>query len=161
MLVDLHEVVSLPSGLRKPPRQKLIKRLQFLQPPVLPRPYFTQVSSQLYEPGVPLGFRPALAGQELVDLGQNEQGPFAIELGQHGRSLSTQARQANQGRLLLGDARAPPRSGLAVPDITLYKDSWCRESGESGCHCGEGTQQLRSGESSPEPGGQTLLAVRR
>jgi len=33
--MDRHEVVSLPPGLREPPCQKLVKRLQCLQPPVL------------------------------------------------------------------------------------------------------------------------------
>jgi hypothetical protein len=87
--MDRHQVVCLPPRLRKPSRQKLVKGLQFLQPPVLPRPYFTQVSSQFNESGIPLGFRPSLPGQDLIDLGQNEQSPFAIELGQHGRILST------------------------------------------------------------------------
>ena len=74
-------VVTLPPGLGELPPQKLVERLQRLEPPVLTRPHFAQLSSQFYEPGVPLGFRLPLPGQDLVDLGQNEQGPFAIELG--------------------------------------------------------------------------------
>ena len=84
--MDRHQVVSFPPRLREPPRQKLIERLQILQSPVLPRPHFTQVTSQFYEPGVPLSLRTSLPGQDLIDLGQHEQGPFAIELGQHGRN---------------------------------------------------------------------------
>ena len=135
--MDRHEVISLPPRLRKPPRQKLIKGLQFLQPPILTRPHFAQVSTQFYEPRIPLGFRPPLPGQNLVDLSQNEQSPFAIELGQHGRILSTQARQANQGLLLLGAARAPLLSDLAVPDTVRCRDSWCRGSGGSDATVGE------------------------
>src|SRR6185369_17254088 len=89
VLMDRHEVIRLPPRFREPSRQKLVKGLQFLQPPVLPRPHFTKVSSQFYEPSVPLCFRAPLPSQDLVDLGQNEQSSFAIELGQHGRSPST------------------------------------------------------------------------
>ena len=35
--------------------QKLVKGLQFLQPPVLPRPDFTEISSQFHEAGIPFG----------------------------------------------------------------------------------------------------------
>jgi hypothetical protein len=72
VLMDRLEVVRLPPRLRKPSRQKLVKGLQFLQPPVLPRPHFTQVSSEFHKAGVPLGLRTSLPGQDLVDLGQNE-----------------------------------------------------------------------------------------
>ena len=75
--MDRHEVVRLPPGFREPPRQKLVERLQLLQPPVLSRPDFTQVTSQFYEPGIPLGFRPPLPRQDLVNLGQDEQGLVA------------------------------------------------------------------------------------
>jgi hypothetical protein len=85
--MNRHEVVSLPPGLREPPRQKLVKRLQFLQPPVLPRPDFTQVPSQFNEAGVPFGFRPPFPGQDLVNLGQNEQGPLGLSLGNMGGTL--------------------------------------------------------------------------
>ena len=57
--MNRHEVVSLPPGFREPPRQKPIKGRQFLQPPVLTRSHFTQVSTQFNEAGVHLGFRPA------------------------------------------------------------------------------------------------------
>jgi hypothetical protein len=38
----------------------------------------SSTSTQLHKAGVPLGFRRSLPGQDLVDLGQNEQGPLAI-----------------------------------------------------------------------------------
>ena len=43
MFVYRHQVVGFPSGLRKPPLQKLIERLQVLQPPVLTGTHFAQV----------------------------------------------------------------------------------------------------------------------
>src|SRR6185369_4260829 len=80
VLMDRHEVVRLPPGLREPPRQKFVKGLQFLQPPVLTCPHFAQISPQFYKPGISLCFRAPLPSQDLVDFGQNEQSPFAIEL---------------------------------------------------------------------------------
>src|SRR5712691_4545947 len=41
---------SLPPGLRKPPRQKLVEGLQLLQPTVLPCPHFAQVPTQFPVP---------------------------------------------------------------------------------------------------------------
>jgi hypothetical protein len=47
VLMNRHEVVSFPPGLREPPRQKLIKRLQCLQPPVLTRALHTGIAPVL------------------------------------------------------------------------------------------------------------------
>jgi len=111
------------------------------------RQYCPARTSHRYRPsskaGIPLGLRPSLPGQDLVDLGHNEQGPLAIELGQHGRHLSTYARQTNQGRLPW--ARHKRRFGqVRLPQTVRCKDSRCRDSGGSGCHCGAETRRLRS-----------------
>src|SRR3989442_1700301 len=45
-----------------------------------------------------------LPGQNLIDFGEHELGSPAIELGQHGRILSNEARQANHAVLLLAAA---------------------------------------------------------
>jgi hypothetical protein len=83
--VDRHQVVRLPSRLRKPSFQEL--RLHVFHPPVLSRPHFAQITPEFNEAGIPLRFLLLFPGQNLIDLGQNEQSPSTIELGQHGRVL--------------------------------------------------------------------------
>src|SRR5436309_12599017 len=105
MLMDGHEVISLPSRFRKPPFQEFVEGFHVLQPPVLSRSNFTQITTKFDKASVPFRLLPLLPGQDLVNLRQHEQGSPTIELGQHGRFLSKQARQANQDSLLLAAAQ--------------------------------------------------------
>ena len=89
-----------PDG-RLPSEAQLVKRFQVLQPPVLPGPDFAEISSEFHKPGIYLRFLALLPGQDLIDLGEHELSSPAIELGQHRRISSNEARQANQGFLLL------------------------------------------------------------
>ena len=74
MFVNRHQVVGLPSGLRKPALQELIERLQVLQPPVLAGPHFAQVLAQFHKPGIALVLVPCLPGQDRVDPAQHLHG---------------------------------------------------------------------------------------
>jgi len=60
--VNRHQVVRLPSGLGKAALQKLIERLQVLQPPVLIRPHFAEVLAQFNRPDIALVLAPAFYG---------------------------------------------------------------------------------------------------
>src|SRR5207245_5203467 len=102
------------------------KRLQVLQPPVLSCAHFAQISSQLHKAGVFLRLFALLPGQDLIDFGEYELGSPTVELGQHRRIPSNEARQANQAVLLLAAGSAWPRPTPGVPDRTRYKDSCCR-----------------------------------
>jgi hypothetical protein len=86
--MDRHQVVRLPSRLRKPSFQELVEGLHVFDPPVLSCPHFAQVTPEFNEPGIPLGFLLLFSSQNLVDLREHEQGSPAIELGQHGRVVS-------------------------------------------------------------------------
>jgi len=52
--MDRHQVVRLPPGLRESPPQKLIKGLQFLQPPVQPGLHFAQLMRSEFTVGARL-----------------------------------------------------------------------------------------------------------
>src|SRR5690348_3707657 len=56
MFVNGHQVISRPAWLREVPLQKLIKRLQVLDPPVLTRSHLAQIPSHLHELDVPVRF---------------------------------------------------------------------------------------------------------
>ena len=141
--MNRHQVVGFPSGLREPSLQELIKRLQLLQPPVLASPHFAQMLSQFHKPGIALVLMPCLPGQDRVDLAQHLLGTTAIQLGRHGRILSSQVRQTDQDRLpACGSAQPPPvRAGR---DRARERDRWYTGSGGSGCRCEAGTVQTRS-----------------
>jgi hypothetical protein len=53
------------------------------QPPLLSCPYFARVSSKT-DDGCHARPRPLFQGGDLVDFGQDEHGPFAIRLTEHG-----------------------------------------------------------------------------
>ena len=53
------------------------------QPPLLSSPYFARVSSKT-DDGCHARPRPLFQGGDLVDFGQDEHGPFAIRLTEHG-----------------------------------------------------------------------------
>jgi hypothetical protein len=70
MLVDGHQVISLPSRFRELPLEVFIKRLQVFQPPVLACPHFTEVTAQFHElsisiPG--LSFSPRPRSSSILD----------------------------------------------------------------------------------------------
>jgi hypothetical protein len=98
------------------PGQKVIEGLQVLQPPILPRPHFIQIPSQFHEPGVPLGFGPPLPGQDLVDLGQNEQSPPGLSLSNIGGMLVRKL--VKQTKVLCSWTRHQRRFGQVQPSQT-------------------------------------------
>src|SRR5690348_6670552 len=160
MFVDGHQVVSLAPRFRKAPLQKLVKRFQVLQPPILSCSNLAQISSQFHETSIPFRTSPLLPGEDLVDLAEHEQGAPFFQLGSGRRVLSNQAHQSNQRRLLVGAPVAthsdPPCPGK-VPD----RDSWYRGSGESECHCAGGSVPPRFGSRSFRPDAETLRAANR
>ena len=83
ILVDGHQVVGLPAGLGEALLQELIKRLQFLEPPVLSCPNLAQILPQFDKAHVALLFLGLLPGQDLVDLVQDKQSPPSIEIRLH------------------------------------------------------------------------------
>ena len=83
--MDGHQVICLTPRLREPPFQEFVEGLHVLHPPVLSRPHFAQITPEFDKAGVPFRLLTLLPRQNLVDLGQNEQGPLVVELGQHGR----------------------------------------------------------------------------
>ena len=50
---------------------------------------FAQIPSQLHKASIAFRLSSSFPGQDLVDLGENEQSSLAIELGRHRRILST------------------------------------------------------------------------
>src|SRR5712691_2269118 len=146
MLVNGHEVISLAPRFRKASCQKLVEGLQILQAPVLPRPHLAQVSSEFHKPGIALCLPPPLPCQNLIDLGEPEQGPLAIQLGQHWRIPTKQARQANQVVLLLAAAPERLRPNPAVPGRARCRGSCCTDSAGIEYRCAAGTERTRSAE---------------
>src|ERR1017187_2510002 len=138
VFVDGHQVVRLSSRLRKPLRQKLVKRLQVLQPPVLPCPHLAQIPAKLHEASVPLRLFLPFPSQDLVDLGQNKEGTLAIELRGHRWPPSKQVRQTDQDRLL-ACARVRLRPSHAYRGRARRRGRWYKDSVESGCRRAVGT----------------------
>src|ERR1022692_5160338 len=109
MFVNRHQVVGFPSRLREPALKELVERLQLLQPPVLAGAHFAEILAQFHKPGIALVLMPGLPGQDRVDPAQDLLGTTTIQLGRHGRILSTQVRQTDQDRLpACGSARPQP-----------------------------------------------------
>src|SRR5207253_10903107 len=108
--MDRHQVIGFSSRFGKPPLQKLVKRFQVLQPPVLPRPYFAQIATELDKAGIFLRLFALLPSQDLIDLGEHEPSTLAVQLGRKRRMFSNYAQQANQDFVLLSTApkRLPP-----------------------------------------------------
>src|SRR5207249_4584814 len=88
VLKDGPEVISLTPRLRESPFQEFVEGFQVLQPPVLPRSNFTQITTKFDKASVPFRLLPLFPSQDFVDFGKHEQGSLAIELGQHRRILS-------------------------------------------------------------------------
>jgi len=86
--MDGHEVISLTPRLRESPFQEFVEGLHVLQPPVLSRSNFTQITTKFDKASVPFRLLPLFPSQDFVDFGKHEQGSPAIELGQHRRFLS-------------------------------------------------------------------------
>src|SRR5438105_15924768 len=106
MFVDRHEVVRLPARLREPPFQKIIERLQVLDPPILTRPHLAQISTKFYELGVATHLYPLLPSKDLVDLPEHKPSSLGVELGQDRWLISTQAHQTHQRDFLLAGGSA-------------------------------------------------------
>src|SRR5437899_3641141 len=88
VFMDRHQVIGFSSRFGKPPLQKLVKRFQVLQPPVLPRPHFAQIATELDKTGIFLRLFALLPSQDLIDLGEHEPSPLAVQLGRKRRMLS-------------------------------------------------------------------------
>src|SRR5260370_35707026 len=111
--------------------------------------------------GIALRLFPLLPCEDLVDLVQYEERSLAIELRWHRRVPSKQARQANQGLLLLNAAPEWILRDPVFPDKDQHTDSCCKGFGESGCHCAAESPPTRFAGSYPPPGGQTPHVVHR
>jgi hypothetical protein len=80
MLVNGRQGVGFAPRFRELPLQEFVEGPQVVYPPVLPCPDLAQITPQLHEASVSLMVRVLLPGQDLLDLGQYEQDPSAIEL---------------------------------------------------------------------------------
>src|SRR5580700_6991748 len=101
LLVNRHQVVCFPAGLREFLLEELIKRFQIIYPPILSGTNFAEIAAQLHKSSVPLLLGRPFPGQNLVNPTQNEESPAAIQLRCHERSTAIpQIGQANQGRSL-------------------------------------------------------------
>src|ERR1700730_11338490 len=143
MLVDGHQVERLPSRLREPPRQELVKRLQAFEPPVLTGPHLAQIPAQIDEAGVALHLFLLFPRQDLVDLRQNKEGTLAIKLRRHRHRPKTKVRQTDQDRLL-ACAQGRTRPNRACRGRARGRGRWYRDSVESGCRYAAGTARTRS-----------------
>src|SRR5207253_9820892 len=92
VLVDGHEVISLTPRLRESPFQEFVEGFHVLQPPVLSRSHFTQITTKFDKASVPFRLLPLFPSQDFVDFGKHEQSSPAIQLGQHRRIPTKQAR---------------------------------------------------------------------
>ena len=72
LLVNRHQVIGFPSRLGKFLLQKLFKRLQIVDPPVLTGPHFAEIATQLDKALVPLPLGRPFPVQNLVELLQHE-----------------------------------------------------------------------------------------
>src|SRR5207245_3363506 len=106
-----------------------------LQQPLLPRSNFTQRTTKFDKASVPFRLLPLFPSQDFVDFGKHEQGSPAIELGQHRRFLSNQARQANQDSLLLAAAPDRPRLAPLVRDKARHTRMYLTGSDDSESNC--------------------------
>src|SRR6185369_12131476 len=80
LFMDSHQVISLASGFGELLFQKLVKRRQVVQPPILSGTHLTQVAAEFYESHIPLLIRILLPCQNLIDLRENDKSPAPIEL---------------------------------------------------------------------------------
>src|SRR5208282_505643 len=160
VLVDRHQVVRLPSRFRKPPRQKLVERLQVLEPPVLSRSHLAQIPAEIDEARVPLHLFLSFPRQDLVDLGQNEKSALATELRGHRWIPSKQVRQTDQDRLL-ACALGRLRPSHAYRGRARGRGRWCTDSGESESHYAAGTARTQSVELCLRPRLRTPAAARQ
>lgn len=76
-----HQVVGLAAGFWEALGQKLIKGVQSLQPPVLLGSNLTQVFPQLHKAHITLLLLGPFPGQDLIDLAQDERGPWGSSFG--------------------------------------------------------------------------------
>src|SRR5579871_6146249 len=109
--MDGHQVVGFAPRLRELLLQKLVKRFQIIQPPVLPGTNLAQIAAQVDKMTIPFLVGAVLPGQDLIDPGEDQSRSAPVELGWHeGSAVSRQGGQANQGRWLQEDGRAWYRS---------------------------------------------------
>src|SRR5205807_7440371 len=97
--------------------------------------HFAQIASELDKAGIFLRLFALLPSQDLIDLGEHEPSPLAVQLGRKRRMFSNSAHQANQDFLLLAAAPKPLPPNPDVRGRVRYTDNCCRGSVESECRC--------------------------
>src|SRR6266513_5897358 len=119
--MDRHQVIGFSSRFGKPPLQKLVKRFQVLQPPVLPRPHFAQIATELDKAGIFLRLFALLPSQDLIDLGEHEPSPLAVQLGRSEEHTSElQSRFDLVCRLLLEKKTINSHTHMCLKNKTQY-----------------------------------------
>src|SRR5487761_968709 len=104
VLVNGHQVVRLATRIGEALLEEFVEGSELVKPPVLPGADLAKVAPQFHEFGVSLAFDACLPSENLLDLGQHEQGSLAIELRGHQRlSVNPKTGQANQGHSLPAD----------------------------------------------------------
>ncbi len=68
--MDGHEVISLTPRLRESPFQEFVEGFHVLQPPVLSRSNFTQITTKFDKASVPFRLLPLFPSQDFVDFGK-------------------------------------------------------------------------------------------
>src|SRR6516225_3326626 len=98
ILMDGHQVIGFSSRVGKSLFEEIIKRFHLLEAPILPRPHFAQVTTQIYKPEIALEYPLVVPSEDLVDLAKDKHSPLEIEFWRHRRSpVNPQVRQASQG----------------------------------------------------------------
>ena len=118
--MDRHQVVGFPSRFGESSCEEIIERRQLFNSPVLPRSNLAQIATEFDEARVAFFLILLFPRQNFVNLRKDEDRSSVIQLGQHGRIPSKEARQANQGFLLQSVARDEFRRlwfAEAEPDV--------------------------------------------
>jgi len=70
IFVDGHQVVGFPSRARKSFFEEIVKGFHLLQAPILPRPHFAQVTTQIHKPQIAVVYPLLVPSEDLSQAGR-------------------------------------------------------------------------------------------